>query len=61
MRIIAGVEKTDKQRKEELREDRGRTEIEMGGLGGERFGGSGKGLENESGGWGSGDSWCKGQ
>ena len=30
MRRIAGVEKIDKQRKEELSEDRGKTDIEMG-------------------------------
>ena len=35
---------------------RKKTETEMGGLCEERFGGSWKGVENESEGWGSGDS-----
>ena len=33
------------------------TEIEMGGLREERFGGSGRGVENKRKGWGSGDLW----
>ena len=31
----------------------------MGGLCEERFGGSGRGVENESEGWGSGDGWWR--
>ena len=38
-----------------------KTEIEMGGLCEERFGGSGIRVDNESGGWGSEDGWWKQQ
>ena len=36
------------------------TEFEMGGLREERFGGSGRGVENTREGWGNGDGWGDG-
>ena len=64
MRRIAGVKRTDKRRIKELREEVGvkenfrrklrKTEAEVGGLYEDIFGGSGRGVENESKGWGVG-------